>query len=209
MQTYVWNLRQAFGNDVIATEPCGYALCVAPDDVDVSRFRALVRSGEGAVRRGDAERARGLHTEAVSLWRGDPFPGVAPHSGLANQAVRLKEEYLSVLEARIAADLAAGRHGDLVPELEALVGEHPYREKMWGSLMVALYRSGRQADALDAYRRVRHLLLEDLGLEPGGELRRLEMAVLNHDPVLGAPLTPAWRPTVSPPAPAQRTSGPM
>ena len=75
-------------------------------------------------------------------------------------------------------------------ELEALVREHPYREQMWGSLMLALYRGGRQADALDAYRRVRELLREDLGLEPGGELRRLETAVLNHDPALGAPLTP-------------------
>ena len=126
-----------------------------------------------------------LLTEAVALWRGDPFPGVAPHSGLANQAVRLKEEYLSALEARIGADLAAGCHGELVPELEALVREHPYREKLWGSLMLALYRSGRQADALDAYQRVRELLLEELGLEPGGELRRIEAAVLNHDPVLG------------------------
>ncbi len=190
LQTYVWNLRQAFGGDLIVTEPSGYALCVAPDDVDVGRFRALVRAGDDAIRRGDAERARGLFTDAVSLWRGDPFPGVASHSGLANQAVRLKEEYLSVLEARIAADLAAGCHGELAAELEALVREHPYREKLWGSLMVALYRSGRQADALDAYQRVRELLLDELGLEPGGELRRLETAVLNHDPLLGTPLTP-------------------
>jgi DNA-binding SARP family transcriptional activator/pimeloyl-ACP methyl ester carboxylesterase len=190
LQTYVWNLRQAFGSDIIATDPAGYALCVGSDDVDVGRFRALVRRADDAMRAGDVEQARALLTEAVALWRDEPFRGAAPHSGLANQAVRLKEEYLSALEARIAADLAAGRHNALVSELEALVREHPYREKLWGSLMVALYGSGRQADALDAYQRVRDVLLEELGLEPGGELRRLEAANLNHDPSIGAPPTP-------------------
>jgi len=190
LQTYVWNLRQAFGNEIIATDPAGYALCVDPDDVDVARFRALVQRAEGAGRAGDVERARTLLTEAVSLWRDEPFSGVAPDSGLANQAVRLKEEYLSALEARIAADLAAGEDSVLVAELESLVREHPYREKLWGSLMVALYRSGRQADALDAYQRVRELLLEELGLEPGGELRRIEAAILNHDPTFGTTLAP-------------------
>jgi DNA-binding SARP family transcriptional activator/pimeloyl-ACP methyl ester carboxylesterase len=190
LQTYVWNLRQAFGSEIIATDPAGYALCVDADDVDVGRFRALVRRAEDAMRDGDVEGARALFTEAVALWRDEPFRGAAPHSGLANQAVRLQEEYLSALEARVAADLAAGRHASVVSELEALVREHPYREKLWGSLMLALYGSGRQADALDAYQRARELLLEELGLEPGGELRRLETAILNHDPVLGTPVTP-------------------
>jgi DNA-binding SARP family transcriptional activator len=111
LQTYVWNLRQAFGSDIIVTDPAGYALCVEPDDVDVGRFRSLVRRAEDMLRGRDVGQARALLTEAVALWRDEPFPGVAPHSGLANQAVRLKEEYLSALEARIAADLAAGWSG--------------------------------------------------------------------------------------------------
>lgn len=190
LQTYVWNLRQALGSDRIATNPAGYALCIAPDDVDVGRFRALVRRADEATRAGNVEDGRALFTQAVALWRDDPFPGVACDSGLANYAVCLKEEYLSALEARIAADLAVGDAAPLVSELEALIREHPYREKLWGSLMVALYRSGRQADALDAYQRVRSLLLEELGLEPGGELRRIEASILNHDAGLGFPMAP-------------------
>src|SRR6185503_7294647 len=97
------------------------------------------------------------------------------------------EEYLSALEARIAADLADGRHSELVGELEALVRDHPFREALWAHLMVALYRCGRQADALAVYQRVRTILCDELGLEPGGDLRRLEAAILDHDPSLAVP----------------------
>ncbi len=187
LQTYVWNLRQALGSDTISTEPTGYALRVDADDVDVTRFRALVRAGAAAARDGPASTARACLVEGVALWRGDPFVGVASHTGLAAEAVRLKEEYLSALEARVAADLADGRHSELVGELESLVREHPFREALWAHLMVALYRCGRQADALAAYQRVRTILCDELGLEPGGDLRRLESAILDHDPSLGAP----------------------
>jgi DNA-binding SARP family transcriptional activator/pimeloyl-ACP methyl ester carboxylesterase len=187
LQTYVWNLRRSLGADVIATEPAGYTLRIAPADVDVGRFRALVRDGDVAMNAGDPAKASALLGEAVALWRGEPFGGVAAHTGLAGAAMCLEEEYLSALETRISANLAAGRHTELVGELEALVYEHPFRERLWGYLMVALYRSGRQADALAAYQRARKLLVEELGLEPGGELRRFEESILRQDESLAAP----------------------
>lgn len=186
LQTYVWNLRKALGANTVITEPAGYRLRIGPGDVDIDRFRTLVREGDDALRRGDTEPARRLLAEALGLWRDEPFTGVAQHTGLAAQAVRLQQERLSALEARIAADLAAARHHDVVGELEMLVQQHPFRERLWGHLMLALYRCGRQADALAVYQRVRVLLREELGLEPGGDLRRLETAILRQEiPALG------------------------
>lgn len=187
LQTYVWNLRQAFGADVIATAGVGYLLRIAPEDVDVGRFRSLICDGEAAMNSGDPARASAVLGEAVALWRGEPFGGVAGHTGLAGEKARLTEEYLSALETRFNANLAAGRHADVVGELEVLVGDHPFRERLWGYLMVALYRCGRQADALAAYQRVHNVLVEELGLEPGGELRRIEEAILRQDESLAAP----------------------
>jgi DNA-binding SARP family transcriptional activator/pimeloyl-ACP methyl ester carboxylesterase len=181
LQTYVWNLRQALGSDQVVTDPVGYRLAVDPDDVDVRRFRALVRAGDEALRAGATAEARARLHEALGLWRGDPFTGVALHTGLAAEAVRLQQERLAALGTRIAADLALGLHHELVGELEVLVHEHAFHERLWGQLMIALYRCGRQADALAAYERVRRLLREELGLEPGGELRRIEAAVLGQD----------------------------
>jgi DNA-binding SARP family transcriptional activator/pimeloyl-ACP methyl ester carboxylesterase len=187
LQTYVSNLRRTMGSDVLVTEGAGYRLRVDADSVDVCRFRTLVRAGEEALRRGLIHRARDELGRAVGLWRGELLGGVAPHTGLAAESIRLREEYLTALETRIGADLAAGCAGELVGELEALVREHPFRERMWVHLITALYRSDRQADALAAYSRARSLLRDELGLEPGGELRRLEQAVLEHDPSLDAP----------------------
>ena len=197
LQTYVWNLRQAFGSERIETRPTGYRLSVPEDAVDVTTFRQLISRGDTAMRRGEVSQARALLAEALSLWRGQPFADVAQHTGLATESARLEQEYLSALEARIAADLACGCHHELVGELEALVRVHPFRERFWGQLMVALYRSGRQADALAAYQRVRTVLAEELGLEPGGELRRLETAILSHslDPEVDPPVPHAIRPT--------------
>jgi DNA-binding SARP family transcriptional activator/pimeloyl-ACP methyl ester carboxylesterase len=185
LQTYVWNLRQALGAERVVTEPVGYRLRVTRQEVDVYRFRTLVRDGDEALRDGRVHRARDLLAGAVALWRGEPLAGVARHTGLAAEATRLEQEYVAAIEARIAADLAGGCHHELVGELEFLVREYPFRERLWGHLMVALYRCGRQADALAAYQRVRELLREELGLEPGGELRRIEAAVLRHE--VGAP----------------------
>jgi DNA-binding SARP family transcriptional activator/pimeloyl-ACP methyl ester carboxylesterase len=185
LQTYVWNLRRALGAERVITEPVGYRLWVNRDEVDVHRFRSLVREGDQALRSGWIDRAREALGAAVAMWRGEPMTGIAPHTALAADATRLEQEYLSAVEARIAADLASGLQQELVGELEFLVQEHPFRERLWGHLMVALYRSGRQADALAAYQRVRKLLRDELGLEPGGELRRIEAGVLRQD--LSAP----------------------
>jgi DNA-binding SARP family transcriptional activator/pimeloyl-ACP methyl ester carboxylesterase len=182
LQTYVWNLRQTFGSDRVVTDPVGYRLALGADDVDVHRFRALVHAGDEAGRAGDAERARTTLHEALALWRGGAFMGVAQHTGLAAEAVRLEQERLAAVEARIAADLAAGSPpAELAAELEVLVDQHPFRERMWSHLLVALYRCGRQADALAAYQRARRVLLDELGLEPGGELQRIHTAVLCHE----------------------------
>jgi DNA-binding SARP family transcriptional activator/pimeloyl-ACP methyl ester carboxylesterase len=197
LQTYVSNLRRALGPDVLVTEPTGYVLRIDAAAVDVGRFRALIRAGEDALRRGSIDQARDALWKALAQWRGEPLAGVAPHTGLGAEAVRLWEEYLTALEARIGADLAAGATGELVGELEALVREHPFRERLWAHLMVALYRGGRQADALAAFGRARAILREELGLEPGGELRRVERAVLEHDQSL--------EPSTARPAPQPET----
>jgi DNA-binding SARP family transcriptional activator/pimeloyl-ACP methyl ester carboxylesterase len=186
LQSYVSSLRRLLGPGLIATEDPGYVLRVPPDDVDVSCFRSLVREGGEALRGGSVERARALFSEALTLWKGDPFTTVAPQSGLAVRAVSLKEEYLAALEARTAAQLECGCDEEVVASLEVLTGEHPFRERLWGQLMVALYRCGRQADALATYQRARRLLQAELGLEPSEELRRLEHAVLSQDASLDA-----------------------
>lgn len=186
LQTYVWSIRKLLGEEVVETRPTGYRLALDGVEIDVVDFRRLVDSGENALRRGDVNGARASLGAATALWRGDPVGDVAAHTGLSHLGVRLHEEYLSALEARIAGDLAVGQHAELIGELEELVLAHPFRERLWGHLMVALYRAGRQADALDAYDRVRRLLVEELGLQPGGELRRLELAVLEQDPALDA-----------------------
>jgi DNA-binding SARP family transcriptional activator/pimeloyl-ACP methyl ester carboxylesterase len=197
LQTYVSNLRRALGPDAVATHPAGYSLTWRVEDTDVGCFRALVRQGEQALRAGRPEPAREALGAAVALGRGRPLAGVGPHTGLAAEAVRLEEEFLSALESRIEADLAVGSGGELVGELEVLVRDHPLRERLWAHLLVALYRSGRQADALAAYQRVRRLLRDELGLQPGGELQRLERAILDQDPsllaaaVTAAPASPA------------------
>jgi DNA-binding SARP family transcriptional activator/tetratricopeptide (TPR) repeat protein len=187
LQTYVSNLRRALGPGAIVTHPSGYSLKLGPEDTDVGCFRTLVREGEQALKAGHAVLAGEALAAAVALGRGRPLQGIAPHSGLAAEAVRLDEEFLSALETRIEADLATGSGAELVGELGILVHEHPFRERLWAFLLVALYRSGRQAEALATYQQVRRLLRDELGLEPGGELQRLERAILKHDPSLLAP----------------------
>ena len=148
---------------------------------------ALWYAREPTLRAGRAGPAREALAAAVALGRGQPLQGVGRHTGLAAEAVRLNEEFLTALETRVEADLAAGGGAELVGELENLVRDHPFRERLWSHLLVALYRSGRQADALAAYQRARRLLRDELGLEPGGELQRLERAILGQDPSLLGP----------------------
>lgn len=176
LQVYVSKLRKALGADAIRTEPPGYA--VRADAVDVREFERLVREGQTA----DAAGASSLLRRALALWRGAALCDV----GLPAEATRLEELRLAATERWIDAELELGRAADVVPELERLVAEEPLRESFRAQLMLALYASGRQADALDAYRDARRTLADELGLEPGERLQRLEQAVLRHDASLAS-----------------------
>jgi predicted ATPase/DNA-binding SARP family transcriptional activator len=186
LQVYVSSLRKALGGaaSVLETAPGGYRLAVSLDDVDAARFERLEREGRRAAETGDAARSSELLREALGLWRGPVLADLRYEEFAQAEIGRLEELRLAALEARIDADLAVGRHEELGAELEALVEEHPLREPFRRQLMLARYRSGRQADALAAYRDARRLLREQLGLEPGLELRQLEQAILRQDPSL-------------------------
>jgi DNA-binding SARP family transcriptional activator len=183
LQNYVSLLRKALGADVVVTRGAGYLLNVAPEQVDAHRFERLADEARasGTVEE-RAEKLRG----ALALWRGPPLADVAYEPFAAVEIARLEELRLAATQELIDAELGLGRHVDLVPELETLIQEHPFDERLRGQLMLALYRSGRQAEALDAYREARRVLDEELGLEPGPPLRELEQAILRHDAALHA-----------------------
>jgi DNA-binding SARP family transcriptional activator/streptogramin lyase len=187
LQGYVSALRKTLGADRILTRAPGYVLETAPTSVDLGKFESLVAEGSDALAAGDASRASEWLREALDLWRGDPLADLDSVGLVQIERARLEELRLSAVEERLDADLALSRHGELVPELHALVREHPLRERLRAQLMLALYRSGRQAEALDIYQQGRRLLAEELGLEPGEGLKRLEHAILAQDPALGAP----------------------
>jgi DNA-binding SARP family transcriptional activator len=196
LQVHVSQLRKLLDpaatrgdEELLVTRTPGYVLRVEPAQLDLRRFEALVAEGKAALAKGDAESARERLAEGLALWRGRPLSDLDSAPFARAEGLRLEELRLAALEERIEADLALGRHADLVSELEGLVVHHPLRERLRGQLMLALYRCGRQADALDAYRKGRRLLDEELGLEPGEALQRLERAILNQDPAL-APATP-------------------
>ena len=170
LQVYVSQLRKVLGRERIVTRAPGYELRVAPGELDLDRFHELVFEGK--------------LDEALRLWRGSPLADFAYEPFAQAEIARLEELQLACLEERLQRDLARGRHGALVGELEALVREHPLRERLRARLMLALYRSGRQAEALDAYQVGRALLSDELGLEPGAELKELQRAILAHDPSL-------------------------
>jgi DNA-binding SARP family transcriptional activator len=182
LQVYVSRLRKSLGGDAIATRDPGYAIDVAQDAVDVYRFEQLVREARAK----EPERAVALLREALDLWRGPPLADV----DLRRESERLDELRLDAMEACIELELGFGRHAEIVNELEALVREQPLRERFREQLMLALYRSGRQAEALDAYRDARRTLVEELGIEPGERLQQLEQAILRHEPALGADTRP-------------------
>ncbi len=187
VQGYISQLRKALGDDVILTRGHGYLLAVESERVDACRFEALVAGGQSALAAGDAASADRRLGEALALWRGEPLADFAYERFAQGEIARLGQARLAALEGRIDARLALGEHARLVGELEALVREHPSRERLVGQLMVALYRSGRQADALESYRVARRRLVDELGLEPGRELQELERAILAQDPALDAP----------------------
>ena len=191
LDVYVSRLRKAFrdagADEVLITRAPGYLLNA--EETDARRFEALAAEGREALGAGDPERAVRLLGEALALWRGRAYVELADEHWARPESERLEELRLQAIEDRMDAELALGRHSAVVAELELLAGQHPTRERVVGQYMLALYRSGRQADALAAYRTARSALVEKLGLEPGPELRRLEAAVLAQDPGLDLPRT--------------------
>jgi DNA-binding SARP family transcriptional activator len=192
LQNHVAALRKAIehgggpsGPRTLVTRDPGYLVRVDPDQLDLDRFQRLAHDGRAALAAGDPGRAAELLGRALLLWRGPVLADVAASAGLAwPELVGIDERRVAALEARIEADLALGRHRELVGELEGLVRLHPLREHLHGQLMLALYRSGRQADALAAYRSARRTLVQELGIEPSVGLQRLEQAILAQDAAL-------------------------
>ena len=187
VQVYVSRLRKALGDGVLVTRDGGYGLELNGASVDADRFSRLADEGRKALDDGDPRTARETLSAALDLWRGHPLADLAYESFAQNEAARLEELRLVALENRAEADLALGHHAELVPELEALVREHPTRERLRAALMLALYRSGRQVEALERYRDLKRTLDEELGLEPGPRLQQLERSILTHDPAIEAP----------------------
>ncbi|WP_169953470.1 BTAD domain-containing putative transcriptional regulator [Microbispora sp. H11081] len=215
---YVADLRRALEPErapgaparLLVREGAGYALRAAPAMVDAERFTDLAARGRRALENGEADHAADLLGQALELWRGSAYADVAGSAFAVPDATRLEELRAAVREDRLAAVVASGRHVAAVGELEALVSEQPLRERGWELLALALYRSGRQADALAALRRVRRVLADELGVEPGPGLRDLEAAVLAQDPRLAPPPArpgPAHSPRAVEPARSSEPTG--
>lgn len=184
VQGYVSRLRKALGKHAIETRGAGYVLHVAGGALDLQLFEDLARDGSRALERGEAGEASAALGRALALWRGPALADLADEPQLDTVSGRLEELRVLALERRVEADLALGRHDDVVAELERLVDDHPLRERPRGLLMTALYRSGRQAEALEAFRVARATLIEELGIEPSAWLVDLHGAILRHDPGL-------------------------
>ena len=196
LQYHVSQLRKALGSDSIATRAPGYVLEVGPNALDLLRFERLVADAERAAPAEAAELLR----EALALWRGPALADVADEPFAQVEVPRLEELRVRALELRLEADLARGRHANVVGEIEALVREHPLRERFRAALMRALYGGGRHAEALEAYRDARRTFVEELGIEPSPALQELERAMLRHDPELtpdDVPETPPAGPIVA------------
>lgn len=193
LQQHVSRLRKALEpHTVLVTRAPGYALEIPPEHVDVERFRQLVERGRGELDPAPAVAAKTLR-QALELWRGQPFADLANERFAAEASRELEEERLAAIETRVDADLACGQHAELIGELTPLVRANPLRERLRAQQMLALYRSGRQSDALDAYADARQTLVTELGLEPGPELQELQQAILTQDESLRAPQAPARR----------------
>jgi DNA-binding SARP family transcriptional activator len=196
LQSYVSKLRRALGREAIATKANGYTVEITEDAFDLRDFGRLVAQARDAGAPEAVERLRA----ALQLWRGTPLADFAEQPWFGAAAARLEDLRLLALERCLELELELGRHAEAVAEIEALVSEHPLREQARRLQLIALYRSGRQADALEAYRTTRALLVEQLGIEPGPILRETEQAILRHDPSLAAPSGPGL------PAPAVERS---
>jgi DNA-binding SARP family transcriptional activator len=191
VQMQISRLRKALGTDVgtgsaglLVTRERGYELRLDPDRVDAHRFKRLVAEGRTELGGGQLRRAVSAFEEALSLWRGQPLAELAYEPFVQREVARLEDMRIDALEQLVEGKLELGAHAELVGRLEALIAEHPYRERLRAQLMLALYRSERQADALQAYQDARTALVEELGIEPGDRLRELERAILGQDPRL-------------------------
>jgi DNA-binding SARP family transcriptional activator/ABC-type transport system substrate-binding protein/outer membrane protein assembly factor BamB len=186
LQTYVSRLRRALGAGCLESRPRGYVLRAQPEEVDSLRFEALVREARDVLP-GDPGAALTKLEEAQALWRGPAFADLAGEPSLRGEIARLEELRLSANEHRVAAELALGRASTVVGRLEVLTDEHPLRERLWAHLMVALYRCGRQGEAVAAYHKAKGVLAEELGIDPSPELQILYQQILTQDPSLNAP----------------------
>jgi DNA-binding SARP family transcriptional activator len=186
--------ESAESRHVLVSRRPGYLLLVSPEQVDIARFEHAVTEGRQALAEGRAGEAAELLRRGLALWRGPALADIADEPFARPHITRLEELRLTALEARIEADLVLGCHAELVGELEVLVGEHPLRERLWHQLMRALYGTGRQGEALEVYESARALLEESLGVDPGVELRELQLAVLRQDPALTPTTRPLGRP---------------
>jgi DNA-binding SARP family transcriptional activator len=198
LQGYVSSLRKALGAETIQTRASGYAIVLDPEEVDLYRFERLLGEAHTVSGAGDYATAAAKLRDALGLWRGPPLADFADEPFVRAPILRLEELRLVALEDRVEADLALGRHAELVGELEALIAEHPLRERLRGQLMLALYRSGRQAHALEAYQETRRVLVEGLGIEPTHALQELERAILRQDSMLDLGQASATSPTERP-----------
>jgi predicted ATPase/DNA-binding SARP family transcriptional activator/Tfp pilus assembly protein PilF len=203
LQVYVHGLRRALGAERIETAGRGYRVVVGEDELDLDRFERTLERGRAALEAGRAEDAADYLREALAAWRGPALADLPEETRRAAEAERLEELRLTALELRYDAELACGRHDAVVAELEALTAEHSYREKFLEQRLLALYRSGRQTEALEVYRSAREVLAEELGLDPSPALQDLERAILQQDPSLAAPEPPtrSTRPLPMPPTP--------
>lgn len=190
LQVYVHGLRKALGGDRIERRGNGYRVSLEPEELDLERFEQGLERGRAALEAGRPAQAAEQLRAALAVWNGPPLADLAEQP-VAARAAELEERLLRALELRNDAELALGRHDVLLDELARLVAEHPFRERLREQQIVALYRAGRQKEALDAYRETRRILAEELGVEPGPALRELERSVLRHDPSLGTPARPA------------------
>jgi DNA-binding SARP family transcriptional activator len=190
LNVHVSQLRKSLarnGQDPIATHAPGYALRIEPERLDAARFERLVAEARGHAASGDARSASELFRAALAVWRGPALAGIELESAARSEAGRLDGLRLAALMDKLDCDLALGLHEQVIGELEGLVAEHPLHERLRGQYMLALYRAGRQADALRAYQQARETLVGELGLEPSSALHRLERGILNHDPALELP----------------------
>ena len=187
LDVYLSRLRKLVGHDRLSRQAGGYVLHIAPGELDIEQFERLVVDARRAAGAGDAAGATRELAAGLALWRGPALADLAYEPFAQDEIRRLEEARLAAVEDRIDAELRLGYGAELVPELEQLTGEHPGRERLAAALMLALYRAGRQTDALATYQAVRRRLVEELAVEPGPELRDLEQRILQHDPTLGQP----------------------